>query len=338
MSGALTDAPHHPSIDPLATTVKGSTMKSSRPLKSPAVRAAAFAAVLLPVLAGCGSQNSNEETLTFAAVPAESSSSLESDYSNITKLLEQETGAKVQFQNASDYSAVIEGQRAGQIDIASYGPFSYVIAKDSGVNVDAVAAPTNDKAKAPAYTSLAYVKQGSDIKDLSDLKGKKVCFVDAASTSGYLVPMKGLKDEGIDIKGDLEPVMAGGHDASLLSLDSGQCDAAFAHDAMLTTLESSGQVEKGSLRPVWESAPIPEDPIALNRDTIDQDMADKVTTALREKANKPALVEAGICTSEEDCVLPEEIEFGYLPVDNSNYDVIRDICRETDADACHSVN
>ncbi|WP_431695932.1 phosphate/phosphite/phosphonate ABC transporter substrate-binding protein [Kocuria rhizophila] len=290
----------------------------------------------VPLLTGCGSDDSQKDTITFAAVPAESSTSLESDYSAITKLLEQETGATVTFQNASDYAAVIEGQRAGQIDIASYGPFSYTIAKDSGVKAEAIAAPTNDKSKDPAYTSLAYVRQDSDIKGLSDLKGKKVCFVDAASTSGYLVPMKGLKDEGIDLEKDLEAVMAGGHDASLLSLESGQCDAAFAHDTMLKTLEKSGQVEKGALRPVWESEPIPEDPIALNMDTLEPEMVEKITTAIRDKANKPALVEAGICTSEEECTLPEEIEYGYLPVTDEDYNAIREICTATDADACHS--
>ncbi|VXB82095.1 phosphate/phosphite/phosphonate ABC transporter substrate-binding protein [Citricoccus sp. K5] len=307
---------------------------------SPTLRTAviaATAAAAIPVLAACGSSGS-ADTLTFAAIPAESSASLESDYSNIAQLIEQETGINVEFQNASDYAAVIEGQRAGQIDIASYGPFSYVIAKDSGVNLDPVAAPTSDQDQAPAYTSLAYVAADSDIQDLADLQGKKVCFVDVASTSGYLVPMKGLLDEGIDLDADLEAVLAGGHDASLLSLDSGACDAAFAHDTMLNTLVTSGQIEEGAVRPVWESEPIIEDPIALNLDTIEPDVAEQITTALREKGNKPALVEAGICTSEEECELPEEIGYGYLPVDDSDFEPIREICAATDADACHSIN
>ncbi|QCU78222.1 phosphate/phosphite/phosphonate ABC transporter substrate-binding protein [Citricoccus sp. SGAir0253] len=311
-------------------------MKTAR-LESPAVRAAALAAVTVPFLAACGGGADGGETLTFAAIPAESSASLESDYSNITALIEQETGVDVEFQNASDYAAVIEGQRAGQIDIASYGPFSYVIAKDSGVNIEPVAAPTSDQDKQPAYTSLAYVRADSDIQDLADLEGKKVCFVDAASTSGYLVPMKGLLDEGIDLNTETEAVLAGGHDASLLSLDAGSCDAAFAHDTMLNTLVTSGQVDEGALKPVWESAPITEDPIALNMDTIEPELAEQISTVIREKANKPALVEAGICASEEDCVLPEEIEYGYLPVDDSDFDAIREICAATDADACHSV-
>ena len=298
---------------------------------------AASALIALPAVAACGSGDAaTHDTLTFAATPAESSQSLQSDFANIIELLEQEAGVSIEFQNASDYAAVIEGQRAGQIDMASYGPFSYVIAKDSGVDIDAVVAPTNDKDVAPAYTSLAYVRADSDIDSLDDIDGQEVCFVDAASTSGYLVPMKGLMDAGKSMDDDMQQVLAGGHDASLLSLESGNCDVAFAHDAMLDTLVASGQLEDGALRSIWESDPIPEDPIAVSN-SIDPEVIERITTVLREKANKPALVEAGICDSEDDCVLPELIEYGYLPVTDEDFDSIRELCEETKADACNSV-
>ena len=307
-------------------------------LRSRAARSITAGLLALPLLAACGSASGeSDDTITFAAVPAESSSTLESSFENVTKLLEEETGKTVEFENASDYAAVIEGMRAGQIDTASFGPFAYVIAKDSGINIDPAAAPTNDPEVDPAYTSLAYVKKGSDITSLEDMKGKKTCFVDAASTSGYLVPMKGLMDEGIDLEKDLEPIMSGGHDASLLSLNSGDCDVAFAHDAMLKTLEKSGQVEKGSLESIWESDPIAEDPIAVNNDSLDPELAEQISTILREKANVPALVEAGVCSDEDDCVLPEEITYGYKEVDDSDFDSIRDICDATNADACKNV-
>lgn len=297
---------------------------------------AATVALATTTLAACGSDSSGE-TITFAAVPAESSASLESSFGHITALIEQETGVEVEFQNASDYAAVIEGMRAGQVDVASFGPFSYVIARDSGVDIEPVVAPTDSLDEAPAYTSLAYVREDSDIQSIDDLRGKTVCFVDQASTSGYLVPMKGLLDVDVDLDSDLTPVLAGGHDASLLTLDTEGCDAAFAHNTMLTTLERTGQIEEGTLRPVWESDPITEDPIAINRGTLDPELADKITSVLREKGNKPALVEAGICSSEEDCELPEETGYGYVPVTDEDFNPIREICEQTNADACQNL-
>lgn len=313
--------------------------------KSIIIRCAAAAAALMvtPALSACGESagaaqdaSGDSDVLTFAAVPAEASASLSSDFEKIIALIEQETGKTVEFQNATDYAAVIEGQRAGKIDLASYGPFSYVIARDSGVALEPLAAPTSDPDVAPAYTSLAYVREGSDITDLAAAKDRKVCFVDPASTSGYLIPTKGLLDAGLDPETDITPVMAGGHDATLLSLESEQCDIAFAHDTMLNTLEGDGQIQPGALRSVWESEKIPEDPIAVNADTVDAETVKKIDEALSASANKPALVAAGICETESECELPEAIEWGYKPVDDSDYDPIREVCDATKAEACQS--
>ncbi|MGP6172670.1 phosphate/phosphite/phosphonate ABC transporter substrate-binding protein [Corynebacterium sp. A21] len=311
-------------------------MKLSTILNSRASRVAAVAAMTLPFLAACGS-SSGEDPITFASVPSESAATLETSFENITKLIAQETGREVEFQNASDYAAVIEGMRAGQIDVASFGPFAYVIGKDSGIDMEAVASPTDDPAVAPAYTSLAYVREGSDIKSLEDVKDKTVCFVDAASTSGFLIPSKGLMEADINMDSDVEQILAGGHDASLLSLSAETCDIAFAHDTMLKTLETSGQIEPGSLVSVWESEPITEDPITVNHGSLDAELAEQITTIIREKANVPALVEAGICASEEECSLPEEIQYGFLQVDDTDFDAIREVCEITKADACQNV-
>lgn len=311
-------------------------MGISTVLRSRASFAVAATVVTLPFLAACGSSG-GEDTITFAAVPSESSATLESSFENVTALIEQETGQTVEFQNASDYAAVIEGMRAGQIDVASFGPFAYVISRDSGINMEPAVSPTNDPDVAPSYTSLAYVREGSDVQGIEDLEGREVCFVDAASTSGYLVPMKGIMDAGLDMENDMTPILSGGHDASLLSLASENCDVAFAHDTMLQTLENSGQVEPGTLVPVWESDPITEDPIAVNHDSLDPELAEQITTILREQANIPAMVEAGICASAEDCSLPEEIEYGYVPVEDSDFDAIREICEVTNADACENI-
>ena len=276
--------------------------------------------------------------LTFAVVPAENASGVTERWTPFVAYLSKELGVKVTLRIANDYAAVIEGMRAGQLDVASFGPFSYVIAKDSGINLEPAASGTDEEGGEPSYTSLAYVKSSNnDIQSLSDLNGKTVCFVDQASTSGYLVPMKGLKELGIDLDKDLTPVMAGGHDASILSLVSGNCDVAFAHNSMVTTLAKSGQIQESDVKSIWESDPITEDPIAVNRDTLDDETADKIIEAIREKANKPALVEEGICDNEDDCTLPEELGWGYVKVEDSDFDSIRDICKVTNAPACRNV-
>lgn len=304
-----------------------------------------FGAVVLGVVGGfvaaslsaCGG-SAEADTIRFAAVPSESSQSLQTNFGPVIELIEKTTGKEVEFHNAADYAAVVEGQRAGQIDIASYGPLSYVIAKDSGMNIKAVAAPTNEEGTPPVYHALALVPDDSDITQLRDLKDKTVCLVDPTSTSGYLVPMQALNEEDVDSDADFETVLAGGHDSSLLSVAAGQCDVGFAEESMLQTLEKNDQLAPGELRTVWKSDPIIKDPIAVNTATLDDETVARIREALATRANKPALAADGLCPSVDECVLPEEIEWGYVEVTDADYDSIREMCRESDADACRNVD
>lgn len=308
---------------------------------------ASIAACLTSVatLAACGSSadssgdggSSEPETLVFASIPSENATSLEQQFAHVIAVIEEETGKEVEVQNATDYAAVIEGMRAGKIQIAGLGPFSYVTARDSGVNLEPVGAVVDSEDEEPGYRSYAVVPAGSDITDLAGFKGKTVCFVDPTSTSGYLYPSAGLLEAGVDPQSGVTPVMAGGHDASAIAVASGQCEAGFAFDSMIdSVLVKSGQLQEGQLKKVWESEIIPGSPVAISTDTLSEETQEKIKDAFAEKINIDALVESGVCTDAESCELPEEAEWGYKPVDDALYDGVRKVCETTKAEACQS--
>ncbi|NNG19812.1 phosphate/phosphite/phosphonate ABC transporter substrate-binding protein [Naumannella sp. ID2617S] len=284
---------------------------------------------------GSASGGGSKDTIVIAAVPSEQSQSLQNQYDPVIKLLEKETGKKIQFQNATDYAAVIEGQRAGKIDLAGYGPFSYKIAKDGGVPVEPVGTPVKTKDTPPGYYSMGWVPGNSPIASLNEFKGKKVCFVDKASTSGYLYPSAGLKAVGIDPEKDVTPVMAGGHDASLLAIKSGQCEVGFAYDTMIDQVIAKGSLKQGDVKQVWKSEQIAGSPLAMNTKTLDADTQAKIREAITKKANVPALVEAGICPSADKCDMPDKVKYGYVAIDDKAYDGIRKVCEVTKSEACN---
>lgn len=280
-----------------------------------------------------GEAGGAKTTLVVAAVPAEESTSITSQWGGIAKLLERETGMKVTIQQATDYAAIIEGQRAGKIDLAMYGPLSYVMARDGGVPVEPVGSLIDAKGEKPGYTSTAWVPAASPITDLKGFAGKKVCFVDKASTSGYLYPSAGLKADGIDPETGVTPVMAGGHDAALLATKSGQCDAGFAYDTMVSELVKKGQLKDGELKKVWTSQVIPGSPMAMNTKTVPAVMQAKIKTAVVEKGNKDALVTAGDCTDAGSCPLPED-SWGFAAATDADYASVRTVCELTKSPAC----
>jgi phosphonate transport system substrate-binding protein len=307
----------------------------------------ASAALLPLVLTACGSsaadnggsssggsasgQNAsagrNPDTLTFAEIPSENSTSLQQARQPLIKLLEKETGKKVVFQNATSYAAVIEAMRAKKADIAAFGPDSYVQAKDSGVDADVVATSVDTKGGSATYKSYGIVKADSPIKTLKDYAGKKVCFVDPASTSGYLYPMAGLEDAGVDTAKGITPVMAGGHDASVLSVMNGQCDAGFAYDTMVDKLlPSQGKLKKSDYRIVWKSSDIPNSPVAMAGD-LDPSLKAKIQDVFDNKANSDYMVAHGFCDKASDCL--EGGSWGYVKVADSLYDSVRQVCATT---------
>jgi len=164
--------------------------------------------------------------LTFAIIPAENATGVIERYTPFTDYLSKQLGVKVNLRVANDYAAVIEGQRAGNIHIASYGSASFARAVITGVKIDAFGIDVNaDGSK--GYYSVFYVKKDSPYKSIEDLKGKNLGLVDPNSTSGNNVPRFALDQKGIDPEAYFGKVVyTGSHENAVLALVQGTVDVA----------------------------------------------------------------------------------------------------------------
>ena len=126
---------------------------------------------------------------------AENASGTVDRWTPFVDYLSKEIGAKVTLRVANDYAAVIEGQRAGNIHIAYYGPASFARARIIGVKTDAFAIDVNSDGS-KGYYSVFYVLAKSPYQKIEDLKGKPMGFVDPNSTSGNNMPRFVLDQHG----------------------------------------------------------------------------------------------------------------------------------------------
>jgi phosphonate transport system substrate-binding protein len=302
----------------------------------------AVAAVLLVVLAGCGASasttgqsaagGSDPDTLVFSAVPGEQTTRLQQRYEPVLDMLSKVTGKKVEFRQATNYAAVIEAQLSGQVQIAEYGPLSYVLAKEKGADITAVGASIDHKGETPGYRSYGITKAGSPIRSIKDYAGKKVCFVDPDSTSGYLYPSAVLLQNGINPMTGVQPTFAGGHDASALEVASGRCEAGFADDSMVdTVLPQSGQLKPGELTVLWRSDIIPGSPVAISN-SLSPELKAQLADAFQNKANVDYPKANGYCS--QDCAFGGGGSWGYAPVDDAFYNPIRQVCAITENKNC----
>lgn len=314
------------------------------------LKAAAIAAGITLALAGCSGSGSGSDakteqgfpaTIQLAGVPSENSADLKASYEPLIKLLEKETGSKIEFVQASDYAGVVEGMIADNVDLAFFGPFAYVVAGINGAKLTPLGAVVGEKGEEPGYQSYGIAKaDNTTINGLPDLKGKKVCFVDPGSTSGFLYPTAGLIEAGViksgaeaDISAAMTPIYAGAHDASVLGVKSGDCDAGFAEDSMVdSTLINKGELKPGEIKTVWKSEMIAGSVFAAN-DSLGPEAIEKLKKIFTEKANADVLEAEGYCQGDA-CLITDERAWGVVPAVDSDYDGVRTVCQVTGSEKC----
>ena len=189
--------------------------------------------------------------LVFAVVPAENASGVMDRYAPFISYLTEAIGTKVTLRVANDYAAVIEGQKAGNVHIAYYGPASFSKALIIGVKTSAFAIDVNSDGS-KGYYSVFYVRANSAYQTIEDLKGKNLGLVDPNSTSGYNMPLFKLDKLGIRPEAFFSKVVVtGSHENALIALNSGEVDVAANwwnadDDSNLTRMLNKGMLKGGS--------------------------------------------------------------------------------------------
>lgn len=184
-----------------------------------------FTSIILSVLIlllGCGKKK-EEKALVMGLVPLSNSEKLIEETAPLHNMLTEKIGKKVEGFIATNYIGVVEALGTGTIDFALIPPFAYILAnKKHGSEALLTSLNKNNE---PGYYSVLIARNDLEIEKVSDLKGKKLAFVDPSSTSGYIFPAVILMDNGIDIERDIRYQFAGGHDKALQLLINGDVDA-----------------------------------------------------------------------------------------------------------------
>ena len=246
--------------------------------------------------------------LTFAVIPVENASLTTDRFGPLAKYLTDAVGIPVTLRIANDYAAVIEAQRAGNAQLAFYGPASYARAVMTGVKTEPLVNQRHETG-INGYYSVLWVRADSPYKSVQDLKGKTLALVDPNSTSGNNAPRYFLsKKEGINnLDGFFGKVFfAGGHQNALLALAQGTADVAANEyfsptDNMPTRLAEKGLLKDANgkalnpndFRVVFKSDLLPEGPFAV-LESLPAEVRQKIKQALLELPKKDKKVFDGL--------------------------------------------
>ncbi|WP_149539237.1 phosphonate ABC transporter substrate-binding protein [Siccirubricoccus phaeus] len=264
--------------------------------------------------------------LVFAIIPAENASGVINRYTPFCESLGKALGTKVTLRVANDYAAVIEGQRAGNIHIASYGPSSFARALMTGAQVEAFAIEVNlDGTK--GYYSVFYVKADSPYQDIPSLRGKNLGLVDPNSTSGNNVPRFALNKMGIKPEEFFSRVVyTGSHENAVIALQQGTVDVCAnwwndEQESNLLRMDRKGMVKAADFRIIFKSDQIVNSPLAYLT-TLPAELRAAIRTAVLELPQKDKAAFDAIYEGKQ---LP------WAPVDNAAYQPIIELNRFVDS-------
>ena len=238
----------------------------------------------------------------------------ESDYTSLILIIEKLTGFEINTVKVTDYNAAVESMRAGRADIAWYGGKTYIKAAEIAY-AEAFAAGVRPGEKNANYFTYFVVKNDSEIKKFSDIKGKILSLNSIGSTSGDLIPQVELAKINLSTtnKDHFEEVFyAGSHDACLLAVLNNHSNVCGMSSRNFEARLADNTFKMEQVRIIHKSDPVPPPPLAYSKKILLEDRK-KIKKAVLEAHNHGEIGGYGGKMSH------------YISVKDSDYDVLRKV-------------
>lgn len=252
---------------------------------------ALFPIIALMVLFGCKKTDKAPLTdgIIIGFVPSEEAERMAKNLSSVTDYLSRKLDTRVTLFKGNDYTAVIEAMRAEKLDIAVFGPFSYILASER-VGAEPLVVPADKEGHPATYNSfiVANKKTGlTNLEDLMDASGQyTLSFSDPASTSGHLVPKGHMMSLGIRPQSHFtEIIFSGSHTATIFALASGKIDVADCSKTVFNQMIERGMLNADEVEILWKSLDLPVDLVTI-RKGFSEEIKEKIKDAYVKMAQE----------------------------------------------------
>ncbi|SDJ77344.1 phosphate/phosphite/phosphonate ABC transporter substrate-binding protein [Sediminibacillus albus] len=243
----------------------------------------AFILSLVLIITACGSNQENQtdqqsedgdkdETFTIGVIPAQTEGEMEQAMDKLQSIIDEQMDKKVTVDVYPDYNGVVEAMNYDKIDMAYFGPLTYVVAHEKS---GAKAIITQLIDGEPYYHSYIITHKDNPWESLDGLLENPAevdfAFGDPNSTSGALIPEIELQDQGVYQSEDDHSFQSvrftGSHDATALAVQNQQVDAGAIDSAIFNQLVESGKVDGEQVKTIWKSEELFQYPWAVHQDT-----------------------------------------------------------------------
>ena len=277
-------------------------------------RLALTAFATLPVAALA--QGADPRRIRVALLPDENAATIIQNAQPLRAHLERALSRQIELVVTTDYSSMIEAMRFGRIEIAYFGPFSYVLARSRAPQIEPFA--VGIERGSPTYNSVVIATAGGPVRALEDIRGRPFGFGDQASTSAHLVPRAMILQRAQLAGGrDYRVVHLGTHDGVARAVQNGQVPAGALSKPILDNLVRRGTVDAARITEVTQSDPIPNYPMVMQGNLAEP---------------LKALIRGAFLELRDPEILRAFRVEGFAPTTDEAYNVLRDTARLLELD------
>ncbi|MBI2894584.1 MAG: phosphate/phosphite/phosphonate ABC transporter substrate-binding protein [Deltaproteobacteria bacterium] len=177
----------------------------------------------------------------------------------LRRFLGRKLERRFQLTIGSSYEDVTRMLLGGSVDLAQLQPLQYVRAKQRDPRVRLLATQTYEGST--SYEGYMVTRDDSHIETPADLAGRRFCYVEEGSTSGYLIPRTYLRRHLLDPDRLFsETRMSGDHMNVMRDVLGGRCDAGAVYSGALLAARDLG-LSAGRLRVIAVTGRLPYDAV-----------------------------------------------------------------------------
>lgn len=267
----------------------------------------ALLAILSIPFGAYAAPKADPSTLKVALLPDENASTIIKNNQPLKAYLEKTLGKKIELIVTTDYSSMIEAMRHGRLDLAYFGPLSYVLARQKSDIEPFVALKSKGST---TYQSVVIGNAEAGVNTIEDIHGKNMAFGDKASTSSHLIPKSMLAEKGLQAGSDYNEHFVGSHDAVAMAVQNGHAQAGGLSRPIFESLVERQIIDGNKVKVLGYSKPFPQYPWTM-RSNLKPELKEKIRKAFLD-IKDPAILK------------PFKAD-GFDVITDRHYDVVRDL-------------
>ncbi|MCH4562178.1 putative selenate ABC transporter substrate-binding protein [Halomonas sp. EGI 63088] len=260
------------------------------------------------------------QPLVFTAIPDEDETRLQQRFQAVADYLAEALDVEVRFIPVTSYAASVTAFRNNQVQLAWFGGFTGVQARQLVPGSRAIAQGVED----PEYRSYFIVNRAIGLAPHDGdsapegLRGLTFSFGSRSSTSGRLMPEHYLRrdlgaspDELFDRVG-----FSGNHSRTIAVVQSGAYQAGVVSYKAWENEVASGSVDAERVQVIWESPPYPDYQWTVRGD-VDERFGDGFTERLQQ----------ALLDMDDPDLLASFPRSGFIPAENDDYREILEVAQ-----------